>query len=153
NVGLLIQTPPNWIVVDPPSIRFSFQPGGALPGGQSFNVTLPAVRSYSVTPRVVSPTGGNWLGVSATSGVGPGTVGTFITEGARRLPPGSYMAVIDIVGGTGFVLPSLIQSFGDSLTANSGVVCGGGLSAERLVVFLDVGTAPITIAPTLPRDA
>jgi hypothetical protein len=60
------------------------------------------------------------------------------------------MAVIDVIAGAGLLLPAI--SLSGPLAASSGIVCGGGLSAERLAIFLDVGAAPITIVNSPPRD-
>jgi len=151
SVGVFVQTPPAWIVVNPPALQFSLQPGGPLPGGQVFNVSLPVTRAYVVTSRVISPAGANWVGVSSSSGVGPGTIGVFITSQAASLPPGSYMALIDVIGGSPALSPALVTA--SPRSANSGVMCGGGLSDQQLAVFLDVGKGAITISPTLAPDS
>ena len=128
----------------------TLQPGNGLPSGQ-FSITIQAGRSYTIRPRVISPAGAAWLGVNSTAGVGPGTVGFFVTNAALGLPPGNYAAVIDILAGNVPVPAGKIRAAGP-LIANSGVVCGGGLSSERLIVFLRVGQAPITVAD-LPLDS
>ncbi|PWU08650.1 MAG: hypothetical protein C5B51_07505 [Terriglobia bacterium] len=150
DVGVFVQTPANWIVVDPPSLQFTYQPGGSLPAAQSFRLTLPSSRSYFVNTRVVSPRSGNWLSVSSTGGTGPATITVFITNQATALPPGSYMAVVDITAGAPVILPALAKSVPQA--GSSGLVCGGALSQERLAIFLDVGRGPITV-PNLGLDS
>jgi hypothetical protein len=150
SIGLLVQTPPNWIVVDPPTLQVTYQPGSPLPkvAGQ-FNVTIQPGRSYSVIPRVISPSGGNWLGVSANAGSGPGPVGVLLTTGAASLAPGSYLAVIDIVAG---VVPLLKSPLGIAQAEESAAVCGGGQNSDRVTVFLEIPQGQITTVPSLPRD-
>jgi hypothetical protein len=155
-IGVSVKAPANWITVDPPTLHISYQPGTPLPltAGQ-FKVTIQEGRAYTVIPRVISPTGGSWVGVAKPSGTSSGPVDVQLTSGALNLAPGSYVAVIDIVAGSNLALPQV--SFGTRAAATgSGLVCGGGLSTERVVILLTIGTTlNASIAPTLqpdPRD-
>jgi hypothetical protein len=148
NIGVIVQAPPNWITINPPSLQFTYLPG--VPQSKPFAVIAAQNRSYTLTPRVVSPRGVNWVAVTTTSGT-PATGGTgtttfnaILTDAAATLGPGSYLAVIDIVATTGLLSRA---SFVGREMGDSGVVCGGGLSSERLAITLDVG-APLTIAST-----
>jgi hypothetical protein len=144
NIGVFVQAPSSWITLDKNSLQFSFPPG--QPGGapaQTFTVTASPSRSYTLTPRVVSPAGVSWVGISATSGTGTATYGVFLNSAAAALAPGTYLAVIDVVAGTG-ILPHV--SFAHDVTGGSGVVCGGGLTSGELIVIAHVGTDQITPA-------
>src|SRR5262249_3753661 len=64
--------------------------------------------------------------------------------------PGRYIAVIDIIAGAGF-LPNIAVGGprAGGLAARSGVVCGGRLATEEVVVLLDVGTIAWGPSPPL----
>ncbi|MCC6389335.1 MAG: hypothetical protein IT167_01935, partial [Bryobacterales bacterium] len=75
--------------------NFNYQILGSVPASQGQNIDVSSTGSaltYSVTTQVLSPPGGQWLGVSATSGTTP--TQTQVTINANGLSAGVYTGTV-----------------------------------------------------------
>jgi uncharacterized protein (TIGR03437 family) len=73
----------------PASLEFTYQVGGAWPPAQSF-----AISTGNVPLNYIATSPGNWLQLSPTRGVTPGTV--LVTANPSGLAPGSYGGKINV---------------------------------------------------------
>src|SRR5262249_16757354 len=83
------------LAINPNSISFSYQTGGAVPPAQS--VTLTSTTTTNFTASASTSTGNNWLQVTPASGVTPGSVSAQLNSAVvPTLPAGTYSGSITI---------------------------------------------------------
>ncbi|MBI1898651.1 MAG: hypothetical protein HYS04_19270, partial [Acidobacteria bacterium] len=82
---------------NPATLRFVFQVSGTAPPAQTVQITSTgAAAALTITPTVESPTGGTWLGVTASSATTPSTL--TVSVNPAGLQPGTYNGTITVTG-------------------------------------------------------
>jgi hypothetical protein len=102
-VSLVISSATGSLVVNPTSLSFSYQPGGAAPASQTVSVYSLTGGSLQYTVSASTSGGGNWLGVSSTSGITPSSFAVSVTR--PPIAAGTYYGTINIYQ-SGATIPS-----------------------------------------------
>jgi Big-like domain-containing protein/BACON domain-containing protein len=122
----------------PGQMSFSMQPGGATEG-QSLQIRNAGTGTLDWTLEQSTADGGNWLTVSATSGVAP----SYVTVGVNP----ANLPNRGLIGGT-FVGNLLFQTAGSSVTVPVSVVLGANVFSQVNPISF---TMPVGAANPLPQ--
>jgi len=89
----------------PPSLSFSYQSGGSIPGAQAITVTGPSA-SVAFTAAATVPSGSLWLEVAPNTGTTPATVNVNLNPAVvATLPDGAYSGTIVVTPASGTSTP------------------------------------------------
>ncbi len=92
SVALTVSAAP-LLTVNQAALGFAYQPGGAMPGGQSVSVGSSGT-ALTFTASATTTSGGNWLSVTPTSGTTPASLGIFVNPAG--LAAGTYFGNVTI---------------------------------------------------------